>query len=350
MGDAAADLRLSDAASEGANAIGGAEDGRIAGRSCPAGYGYGPQVFQRAPDIIAETLYVIGGLYGNPYALDAVEALAEREQRHGRQPHLVFNGDFHWFDIDPAVFESIGKRVLRHTALRGNVETELADDDDTFGCGCAYPDDVSDAEVARSNRIIMQLRDTTRRDPQSRRMLGELPMHALAQVGGARVGIVHGDANTLAGWDFAHDRLSDPAHKLALAQTLRSAKVDVFASSHTCLPALHRLTVDNRMRAIVNNGAAGMPNFAGTQFGIVSRIATTPAPPDVPVLHEAAWSVPAGSVYVAAIAAEYDHAAWRMRFLADWPIGSPAHESYFRRIEHGPSYLAKQAYSVAAAV
>jgi hypothetical protein len=315
-----------------------------AGRSCPARYGYGARVFRRTPEIVADTLYVIGGLYGNPFALDAVEAIAAQEARNGTQPQLVFNGDFHWFDTDPAVFEMITRRVLRHTALRGNVETELAGEDDGFGCGCAYPENVSDAEVERSNRIIKRLRDTARQAPQLRRKLGGLPMHALAQVGAARVAVVHGDATSLAGWDFAHDRLADPANKDALTQSLRTAQVDIFASSHTCLPVLHRLNVDNRKRAIINNGAAGMPNFAGTRFGIISRIATTPAPDGLPVLHEVTWQISGDNVYMAAVAAEYDVVAWRTRFLADWGIGSPAHESYFHRIEQGPAYSPEQAY------
>lgn len=316
----------------------------LAGRSCPASYGYGAHVFRRAPEIAAETLYVVGGLYGNPFALDAVEALAAREARTGASPRLVFNGDFHWFDTDPAVFETITMRVMKHTALRGNVETELAGEDDRFGCGCAYPENVSDAEVERSNRIIERLRDTARSVPALRQTLGTLPMHVLAQVGGARVGIVHGDANSLAGWDFAHDKLADPAMTAALAASLRSAQVDVFASSHTCLPVLRSLTVDDRKCAIINNGAAGMPNFAATRFGIISRIATTPAPDGSPVLHEVTWQTSGDCIYIAAIAIKYDFAAWRTRFLSDWEIGSPAYESYFHRIENGPAYSPKQAY------
>ena len=30
------------------------------------------------------------------------------------------------------------------------------------GCGCGYPDSVGDAEVARSNAILAQLRETAR--------------------------------------------------------------------------------------------------------------------------------------------------------------------------------------------
>lgn len=311
-----------------------------AGRSCPASYGYGPAVFRRAPDFAAATLYVVGGLYGNPQALDQVERIAALEP----DAALAFNGDFHWFDTDPAVFADINRRVLRHIALRGNVETELAAADAGFGCGCGYPDDVSDADVDRSNRILERLRGTALTQPLQRAMLGGLPMHALALVGGARIGIVHGDAQALAGWGFAHDRLDAADAQADLLQQFARANVDVFASSHTCLPALRRLDGQGRAHAVINNGAAGMPNFLGTHHGVISRIATTPPPAGLPVLHELAWEVGGRMLHVAAIALAYDHLRFEERFLADWPAGSAAHASYFGRIAHGPAYTPRQAY------
>ncbi len=63
------------------------------GRSCPLHYRYTPEALAREPDLRAATLYVIGGLYGNWPALEAITALAEQE----RDPvTLVFNGDFNW--------------------------------------------------------------------------------------------------------------------------------------------------------------------------------------------------------------------------------------------------------------
>ena len=46
------------------------------GRSCPLHYRYAPSSFERAADIRAETIYVIGGLYGNLPALNAIIELA----------------------------------------------------------------------------------------------------------------------------------------------------------------------------------------------------------------------------------------------------------------------------------
>ena len=49
------------------------------GRSCPVEYRYDPASLNRPADFSADTLYVIGGLYGNRPALQAIEALAAAE-------------------------------------------------------------------------------------------------------------------------------------------------------------------------------------------------------------------------------------------------------------------------------
>ena len=50
------------------------------GRSCPLHYRYSPTVFAGTSTILADTLYVVGGLYGNPFALETVVDMAEREK------------------------------------------------------------------------------------------------------------------------------------------------------------------------------------------------------------------------------------------------------------------------------
>ena len=311
-----------------------------AGRTCPTGYRYAPHVFQRAPDLIAETLYVVGGLYGNRAALDAVELLARRDTAR-----IIFNGDFHWFDLGNDLFDEIHRRVLAHTALRGNVETELAGDGGVAGCGCAYPAYVGDDEVERSNRIIERLHVTAEQVlGPARNAMANLPMHLVAQVGALRIGVVHGDAHSLAGWDFSSERLDDPTQHGYYKAIFRQSGVDLFASSHTCLPALRRFTVDGRDCAVINNGAAGMPNFSATHFGVISRISTTPAADFLHKLTEQVVEIAGQKAYVSAIALDYDHAAWRQQFCADWPHGSPASLSYLQRIESGPPYSIDQAY------
>jgi hypothetical protein len=47
-----------------------------AGRVCPLDYRYAPSVTAREVEFHADTMYMIGRLYGNRPALDAVEMLA----------------------------------------------------------------------------------------------------------------------------------------------------------------------------------------------------------------------------------------------------------------------------------
>ena len=120
----------------------------LAGRSCPLRYRYGAEALARLPAGAAETLYVVGGLYGNLPALETIEAMAAAEPG---PVSIVFNGDFNWFNVDDAGFAEINRRVLAHQATLGNVEAELGAAGDAAGCGCAYPDHVAGTVVERSN-------------------------------------------------------------------------------------------------------------------------------------------------------------------------------------------------------
>lgn len=276
---------------------------------------------------------MFGGLYGNLAALAEVERLAADE---GAQ--IVFNGDFHWFDADPDWFAEIDERVTHHRAIRGNVETEVARSADIgAGCGCAYPASVGEDVVRRSNDILIDLRRTAEALPAAKARLAALPMHLVAEVGGLRVGIVHGDAGALAGWSFAHDTLDEPTAQATLDAVRRAAQVDVFASTHTCLAVVRDFELRAGRLTIINNGAAGMPNFSGSGFGLVSRIGTTPSPQ--PPL----YGMVRNGVHIDAIALPYDGDSFLDRFLARWPQGSAAHASYFQRITAGPDHTIAQA-------
>jgi hypothetical protein len=106
------------------------------GRSCPIGYRYQPEMLAQPARLEADTLYVVGGLYGNLVALRAVLERTDREP--GGPMAVVFNEDFHWLDVDPDDFRAVSQVVLARHATKGNVEAELASQEDA-GCGCAYP-------------------------------------------------------------------------------------------------------------------------------------------------------------------------------------------------------------------
>lgn len=300
------------------------------GRNCPTSYRYGRQALAGEASLHAESLWVAGGLYGNPFALDAL--LAAYEADRGAKA-LAFNGDFHWFDVDAGDFQRVNDAVLAFHATRGNVETELASPARDAGCGCGYPAWVGDDTVERSNRIMERLRATAQSVPRTLAPLAALPMHLVARVGNARIGIVHGDADSLAGWGFSQEALATAAGRDDVRRALDDTGVDLFASSHTCLPLLQPFSGE---RALVNNGAAGMPNFRGCRYGLATRIALFPS-------SQSLYGIRCGELFVDAIPIPYDHAAWERRFLEQWCAGSDAHASYYRRLVAGPDYSRAEA-------
>lgn len=301
------------------------------GRTCPLSYHYGAAALNRKPDFSASTLYIAGGLYGNPFALRALLQLQKQEPA----AQLVFNGDFNWFNKDDETFEAVNREVLRHRAIRGNVETELLSEDAAAGCGCGYPDYVSDADVARSNAMMGELSTTAKRHLDLTKQVAALPMTLVAEVAGLRVGIVHGDADSLAGWSFGEEAIEHAR----LAAMFEAARVRVFASSHTCLPVGETIETANGDCALFNNGAAGMPNFAGTGYGLVTRLSAVPAPSGIGAL----YGTVIGGVHVDCLPLVFDQTKWLAHFDSVWPKGSPAELSYRRRIVAGPGYQLGQA-------
>jgi hypothetical protein len=319
------------------------------GRSCPLSYRYQPEALAQPAQLAADTVYVVGGLYGNRAALQAVLERADREP--GGAPAIVCNGDFHWLDVDPNEFRAISEAVLARQATKGNVEAELAADTDA-GCGCAYPDYVGDEVVDRSNQIMTRLRATAARFPELVGRLGALPRYLTAQVAGERVGIIHGDPASLAGWRLALEAMEpgDPRvrHEVGwrgqattsaeLLDWFGRAGVGVLASTHTGLPYAQAVADGPRRRLVINNGAAGLPNFAGTSHGVLTRLSSDLEPPP-----DSLYGITIGKLRCDALPVHFDLQEWMARFLAQWPPGSPGHRAYFPRITRGTHLRLDQA-------
>ncbi|ODU25477.1 MAG: hypothetical protein ABT15_16285 [Pseudonocardia sp. SCN 73-27] len=305
------------------------------GRSCPVAYRYRPEDLAGAAAFTATTLYVVGGLYGNTHALDAVLARAVAEPV---RPEIVFDGDFHYLDADPDRFAEIEAGVHAHHATLGNVEYALTCDDATVGCGCDYPGYVADSVVTNSNLVLDRLRETS--PVGSRARLAALPRHLTVEVGGHRVGIVHGDPESLAGWRLALEAAypSDPrAHaetgfdgepttSATVVDWCRRADVTALCCTHTGLPWMQ----DFSGHVVANNGCAGLPNFTGQRTGLLTRVSADPRPPD-----DAVYGTVHDGLRIDALPVRYDHDRWRADFLRAWPPGSPGHVNYAARIADG---------------
>ncbi|MDX1297328.1 MAG: hypothetical protein R3260_03670 [Pseudomonas sp.] len=289
-----------------------------AGRDCPLDYRLGRDAFSGSPLFECEALYVVGGLYGNR------QALAALEKRLAAEPNarVVFNGDAHWFDREPALFQQIEQGVSPHLALRGNVETELGRVENSgAGCGCAYPMSVDDAVVERSNAIQLELNRTVQGLPGMAEHLAARPSTALVSVGGQRVAISHGDEQSLAGWACSREAMTDTARQQQLNAWLQTQNIRVLATSHSCAAVALNLAHG----ALINNGAAGLPNFSGGRYGLISRIATTPHP-------AALYRCQRDGLFIEALPLNYDHPAFLADFDRQWPDHSPAAQSYRSRI------------------
>ncbi|MGM0951504.1 MAG: hypothetical protein ACQEW7_00855 [Pseudomonadota bacterium] len=301
------------------------------GRSCPLAYRYNPEVLCREPEPVSEdVLYVIGGLYGNPEALDEIEHMARAEEQLGRRVRLVFNGDFNWFNASDELFREINRRVLRYTASLGNVEYELAVPSEGAGCGCAYPDFVDHSVVERSNRIMARLQACAENHADILTRLATLPRYRCLMFGGLKILVLHGDPESLAGWGLAHESFSAESNSM-VADWLGRTGADVIACTHTCLPVLWHGDLEGDPKAVVNNGSAGMGNLAGDRRGLITRVASS-RPLVAPVA-----SRRVGEMAVSLLPVDFDHAAWLRRFDQLWPDGSDAAESYRQRLLFGTS-------------
>ncbi|MEQ9547995.1 MAG: hypothetical protein RIK85_18490 [Marinobacter sp.] len=301
------------------------------GRTCPLSYRYQPAgLCQEVSQVTEDVLFIVGGLYGNPFALDEIEQMALAEERQGHRVKLVFNGDFNWFNASDTLFRQINNRVLDHTVILGNVDFELATPSVGAGCGCAYPDYVDQGVVERSNRIMERLQALAGEHPDIQKRLSGLPRYRCLMFGGLKILVLHGDPESLAGWGLAHESFA-AGNEVALDKWFRASGADVITSTHTCLPALWSGTVDERFRVVANNGSAGMGNLLSDRRGLITRLGFTSP------LAEPVAGIEHCGLNVSLMPVCYDFNAWLPQFDRLWPAGSAAAVSYRSRLVSGTS-------------
>ena len=271
-------------------------------------------------------MYVVGGLYGNPYALEKILEMAERENvKIGHKPAIFYNGDFNFFNSHSVHdFLLVNKMIMQSGGIAslGNIEDFIINacadpasllDSETWDCGCDYPPFVSDAYVQRSNRIAARIGHVAQaalaRDSSVIEWMRSLPNHHAIELGAGaegertrRVVVLHGDCWSLSGWRFAAEALptsgggrvtschpscpnsstsaasassstssvgseseSEITTLAELSTWLDEAGADVFATTHTCLPVAVAVPTSRGGGVLINNGSAGMPNFTATE-------------------------------------------------------------------------------------
>ena len=300
------------------------------GRAAPARF---PIAIRRASSTASRSssrrpLYVVGGLYGNVEALDALEALAAREDS---PVTLVFNGDFHWFDVDARRFRAGRARVLAH---QGD------------------PRQRRDRDRARRRGGRLRLRLSRRRERRRRVALQRDPRAAARdrarQWRRARAPRGVADAPHRARGRRAH---RDRPWRCGLARRMgfrprpprRSAPRALGGvgvprcargrlREHPHLPAGAARVRRRAWSPTTARPACRTSPRRASACSRASRRARSPGPRG-----SAASSAPAPSSR--RCASTTTTRRWTRRFLRSWPAGSAAHDfSYFRRIADGPRF------------
>ncbi|MCZ7563828.1 MAG: hypothetical protein M5U08_08465 [Burkholderiales bacterium] len=168
---------------------------------------------------------------------------------------------------------------------------------------------MDDPTAEYSNRILARLRRCADALPQARHRLRALPMTLAARVGGLHVGVVHGHAEALAGWRFAHDALDAPDARPWLEEVRAASGIDVDACTHTCLPAGRNFRLPSGRLTVINIGAAGMPNFRATSFGVITRIGVRPS------AQATLCRVARDGVFIEALPVFFDRRHWLREFV-----------------------------------
>ena len=305
--------------------------------------------FDRAPDIAADALYVVGGLYGNSAALDAVEATGGSRA-----------GD---------VADRLQRRLPLVRCGAGVVRRDRCGASRAIAPSARQCRDRDRAPAATSARLRLRLsglgrrrrgaaleRDPDRASPDggnSRPRVGTAgPLcrcTSWRRSAELRVGIVHGDATALAGWALRARRARRSGRsRPRLATVRRTAGVDVFASTHTCLAVLRDFRAARRAADGDQQRRRRHAEFLRLRASGWSRASARPPAP-----HQPLYGLVRDGVHVDALALAYDHAAFLARFLARWPEGFggarvvfPAHHGRSRSHDRAGTPAVRRARTV----
>ena len=290
------------------------------GRNCSLEYILQKDWTKKSKKLEEEVIYIVGGLYGNRYALEIINKMA-----HDENAKVVFNGDMHWFDIEKEDFLKIEELSKDSIKLLGNVEFELLNNTSSLGCGCNYPEDVSDGVVERSNIIHNMMKENIKGN-QILNDIKERSKTLVLDFFGKKIAITHGDEKSMSGWKCSNENLKLESRKKELDNWFKENDIDILATTHTCLPVVY----DNGRNIVINNGAAGMANIQGQTFGLFTRIARSK--------HEKAIiSQEIGELFVELVKVDFDIEKFKLWFEKIWSDDSPASISYKNRIINGTS-------------
>ncbi len=290
------------------------------GRNCSLKYILNNEWAKYPKEVSNKVIYIIGGLYGNFFALEKIKELAKLERD---EPLLVFNGDIHWFDILEKDFLNIENIIKKDIKLLGNVEYELLNEEDLFGCGCNYPEDVDEGIVNRSN-IIHSMMKNNIKDKIVLDDIKNRDKTICLSVMNKNIAVTHGDEKNMAGWLCSIDNLKLENRREELANWFINNNIDVLATTHTCLPVITTI----KSSVVINNGSSGMANVQNETYGIITRIAENSHPNNI-------VSQKIDNIFIELVKVDFNIDEFINWFDKIWDKNSPASISYRNRIVNG---------------
>jgi uncharacterized radical SAM superfamily Fe-S cluster-containing enzyme len=190
-------------------------------------------------------LLIFGGAYSN---LEATAAVLAEAARLGIPPERVIcTGDVVAYGADAVATATLVRDFGCHVVM-GNCEESLASG--TADCGCGFPED---SACQRLSSAWFNYADRTV-GAELRSWMAGLPRRIDVEIGGARLAVVHGGAESINRFIFA----STPA-SIKIAEIDR-AGVDGIIGGHCGIPFTQ--VIDGRLWH--NSGAVGMPANDGT--------------------------------------------------------------------------------------
>ena len=258
-----------------------------AGRICPLDYRYSPAVFDRAPEIVRR------------HALRGRRALrqprgARAPSSDGRAPspaaaRSCSTATSTGSTRAPAGLpQSIARRRSRIARCAATSRPRSRAEDSGAGCGCAYPVDVSDAVVSRSNEILERAaRRPRRRFPTLRERLAALPMHLVAQVGERASASCTATRRRSRAGGFAQRPTRRPsAPPLARVGVRRAARSMSSRAPTPASPALRDFALPAGRRPSSTTAPPACRISPARASALVTRIATTPLAARAPLRPE----------------------------------------------------------------
>lgn len=190
-------------------------------------------------------LLIFGGPYSNLHATKAL--LAEAKQRGIPKDNIICTGDITAYCGNPNETSELIKNAGIHS-IQGNCEESLAAD--TENCGCGYDGETACALLSKTWYEFSK----THTPSSLKQWMGSLPFRLELTLGGKRVHVLHGSADSINTFIY-------PSTSRSLKEDeIRKTGADIIIAGHSGIPFTELING----KIWHNAGVIGLPANDGT--------------------------------------------------------------------------------------